>query len=59
MPSITFRVDALPAFWMVSNNGALSVDAHDIRLRWKAIAHPGDILDVDRSAANRLDRDSV
>src|SRR5216683_5443487 len=39
--------------------GALSVDAHNIRLRGETIAHPGHILDVDRSTANRLDRDSV
>src|SRR5713226_484152 len=43
----------------VQQDGALSVDAHDIRLRGEAIAHPGDIFDVNRSAANRLDRDSV
>ena len=52
-------VEALPIFWIVSSARALAVDADDVGLRRVAVADVGDVADVDRCAADRLDRQVV
>jgi hypothetical protein len=39
--------------------GPLAIHAHDVGLRRKAIAHPGNVFHVDRGIANCLDRNPV
>ena len=59
IPAITSRVDAFPAFLDRQQYGALPVDAHDIGLRGKTVAYPGDVLHVNGRTTNRLDWNAV
>ena len=52
-------VEALPVFWIVSSTARWPSCAHDVGLRREAVAHVGDVADVDRAAADGLDRQVV
>ena len=55
MREMMSRVEALPVFIDRHQGGALAVDAHDVGLRREAVAHMGDVANVDHGVPDGLD----